>query len=273
MIDDKQLDLWGRRLRLRLNRGNEEMKLMLEFDLGLKRRVDDNKDAVVAWCGDRGMGKSTGGIVNGLVLRDLEMTFDMSNVFYGAENLDIAVKKVTSTRGNVFVFDEMIDFAYSREAMTSANRAIVKIITKARKLNHIIFLCIPKFKTLDSGIRNDCVNFWIEVLWKSENKNRDKRFALAALFRKDLNPMVSDPWGLDDTKAMKRRLFNPLAQLRFMERMRSYLGTMAFPPIPKVIEEVYEEHSRNAIMHTGDKFLEGRVKKAETKERKETPAI
>lgn len=248
-------DLWGKRLHEKVINGNKQTKQYAMFLAGLKERTDNNKDAVVAVCGERGMGKSSFAIVSGMILHHLGLNFDFDNIYYGTRDINKAIGKITSSQKTVFVFDEMIDFGYSRDAMSRLNKTIAKILTKSRKLNNIYFFCIPRFRNLDSTIRNDVVHYWIDVFWKSQNKEQKSRFAMAALFRKDRNPVAVDPWGVDDIKLVKKRAFTPHDTLMVCNKIRSYVCSLVFPPIPIPIEKEYEELSKGSLKAAGEDFL------------------
>lgn len=248
MDDEKEkFALWGDHLLKKLNNGTQQHKLYLQFLNGIVKRVKDDMDAVVAVCGERGIGKSSFGLVSGIALNKLGLDFSMDNVFYLSKEIDKAIEQIINSTSSVFVFDEMIDFAYSRNAMTTMNRNIARILTKTRKLNNVYFFCIPKFRELDSTIRNNVVNYWIEVFWRSRDKDEDRRYAMASLFKKDRNPLTDDPWGFSMEQHKKKRIFTPKDQLKLMKRIRSHVCTMAFPKLPKTIEDYYKEISIQSI--------------------------
>lgn len=268
---ERRIDLWGRNLAKKLRRGNEYERLYYEFLEGLALRTQENKDAVVCVSGERGLGKTAFALVSSIVLRKMKVKFDFSNVFYGAGNTRQAIRKVINSEGTAFVFDEMIDVAYSRDAMTSMNKNIAKILTKARKLNNIYFFCIPRFKNLDSTLRNDVVHYWAEMLYQSKNTVRSKRHATAALFRKDRNPVAEDPWGMSATKYIKKRVYTSQDQTKLVKRLRSFVCFMKFPPLPYSIEAEYEGLSKQSLKDTGDKFLSGILKEKKSEKTDEIP--
>jgi len=251
MIPDAQLDLWGEKIIESLKGGDQQERAYLKFVKNCAIRISENKDAVICVCGERGMGKSSFAVLTALCLRKYGMKFDFGNLFYGPDCLEDAINRIVSTRKSVFIFDEMIDFAYSRDAMSSLNKNIAKLLTKSRKLNHIFFFCIPRFRNLDTTIRNDVVHYWIEVYWKSEAGRHHDRFALAGFFRKDRNPLAEDPWGISGMREERLRVYTPRDQLRLMKKIRSFLCSLRYPPLPVVIEEKYEEMSRKTLRESG----------------------
>lgn len=266
MSIEESCDLWGKKLITKMENGSQQKKKYVKFLRMLKERTDSNLDAIIAVCGPRGMGKSSLSIESALILRQLGMSFDFNDIVFGQDALEKAIPKIASTRGRVYVFDEMIDLSYSRNAMSTLNKSIAQFITKVRKMNNIIFLNIPRFKTLDPAIRNDIVHFWIEVFWRSpDTVQHSERVALAALFTKDRDPTTNDPWDLDLPKDKKRMAFTPQQQLRIMKRMRSYRACLSFHPLPKVIENEYENRSRSYIGVAGQDFLNALAAKRKPK--------
>jgi len=260
MVSTNQLDLWGDKLQSKLENGTHQQRQYLKFLDGLVWRANNNMDAVVAVCGERGMGKSSFAITSGILLRRKGINFDFENIFYGPDALKGAVTNISQSRKGAYVFDEMIDLAYSRNAMTTLNRSLAQFFTKIRKMNNIVFLCIPRFKALDPALRNDIVHFWAEVFWKSYAQEHKKRFALVSLFRKDKNQMTDDPWGFDN-KYIYKRAFKPLDQLRIMKKMRSYVGCVNCPPLPKPIEKAYEDTARDYLKTSSEDLITAFEKK------------
>lgn len=268
-ISDEQLDLWGRKLLDKLKNGNLQERLYIKYLEGLSKRTEKNMDAIIAVCGERGMGKSSFAIESGVILRQFGVGFDFSDIYFGEKSLKDAVGRISTSKRRAYVFDEIIDLAYSRNAMTTMNRNIARFFTKVRKMNNIIFLCIPRIRTLDPALRNDVVHFWNEVFWKSSAKDRDKQFAMVALFRKDKNPLTDDPWGLDDRLMHKRRAYTPKDHLKLMKRVRSYVGCLAYPPLPDVLERAYVDSSENYLGEAGEQLIASLEPKVRGRPKKE----
>lgn len=275
MITDEQLGIWGKKVARKHRRNTIQRQRLMRFLDAIKWRVEHNMDVVVAVCGPRGIGKSSFAIVCALILRDMGLDFSMDDVLFGPEALERAIPLMATTRRRVYVFDEMIDLAYSRNAMTALNRGITQFMTKLRKMNNVVFLNIPRFKTLDTGFRNDIVHVWIEVFWRSHAKSESERIALAAMFLKNIDPKTDDPWGLVE-RGKQRPVFTIEKKLRAIRRMGGFKGTMAFHPLPHVIEEEYEARSRSYIGDAGEDFLKtirrGARKHAEQDAKMEQPS-
>lgn len=260
-MNDEQLDMWGKKLLTRLENGNLQERLYIRFLRGLANRTENNMDAIIGVCGERGMGKSTYAIQSSIILRQFGVDFNFDDIYFGADSLSRAVSRIATSKKRAYVFDEIIDLAYSRNAMTTMNKNLARFFTKVRKMNNIIWLCIPRFRTLDPALRNDVVHFWNEVFWKSRAIDRGNRFALVALFRKDKNPLTDDPWGLEDRVIFKKRAYTPKDHLKLMKRVRSYVNCLSFPPMPAALEKAYVENSEEYLEKTGEEFISTFAKK------------
>lgn len=252
MITDEQLDLWANRLLAKAT-VSQEHYMYFRFLENLHRRGAIDKDSVILLSGERGEGKSNLAVVSGMLLRLYNFKFDFSHISYGNEGLDDIVEKITSTRKGVFVFDEGIDVANSRSFMSKVNNIITTNLTKSRKKNHIYFWNIPDISDLDSRIKNRIANFWIHVIKRTNNQNRDSDYSTSALLRKDRNPFISDKWGFDD--AIKRFKNKPIHSAEQLERMffrtRGFVGLLRTPRMPKVIEDYYRGESESALKEGG----------------------
>jgi len=61
------------------------------------------------------------------------------------------------------LLDEAFDAAFNRQAMSGANKKWVKFIGTARARNLGIFVCFPRFQSLDPYSREHRVTHWINV--------------------------------------------------------------------------------------------------------------
>lgn len=272
-LSDEQLDLWGKKILFKLENGNLQQRLKVRFLKGIAARTtpEQNMDCIVAYCGERGMGKSNGAILDSVLLRQFGMDFNFDDIYYGQDSLNSAVQKIATTKRRVYVFDEMIDLAYSRNAMTTLNKKLGQFFTKVRKMNNIIFLCVPRFKTLDSALRDDVVHFWIEVFWKSHARTRADKFALSALFKKNRSPVSTDPWGIEEKRVMYLRAYNPAQHLKLMKKIPSYRACLSTPPLPEVLEDAYLKTAESYIGEAGQKFIDSFEKKKKKKVEKPEP--
>lgn len=262
MKDGDPLVVWGEHLHRKIKRS--EVRDMRAFSLFLDEciaRTKRDEDAVIAVTGDRGRGKSTLSLGASMVLshrmkRD-PAAFTWDNMCYRFEDLGELIDKAGNNDGLIYNIDEAIDVAHSKSAMSRANKELGKFMIRARKLRNIYFWNIPDFTELDSTIRNKVIQYWIHVFYKSEHRERNKRYGVAALFRKDLNPFNPDKWGFEETKKIvKRPIHDVFHLIKMFRKTRSYVATMAFPILPKIIEDMYKAPSFDALRESGKKFSE-----------------
>lgn len=124
----------------------------------LPARVQDNMDLLCAVTGEEGTGKST------LAIR-LALLFDpdfwVCDIFSDATLL----KESAAERepGSVMVLDEAFDGALNREAMKSENVDFVKWLMDSRYLQHVLFLCFPRWQNLDIYLRRHRVAYRLHL--------------------------------------------------------------------------------------------------------------
>lgn len=245
-MEDDQLDLWAKHLKDKVfSASGQQRDNYKNFLTRLAERLDKDKDAVIVVTGQRGTGKSTFALVSAMILKTMGLTFDFKHVFVGTANLKLAMQMILNEERSVFVFDEIIEMAYSRDAMTLLNRRFVKILTQTRKLHNIYFLCLPRLRSLDPGMRNDIVDIWVHVFWKSIAKEKADAFAMATIHLKDLSVLSTDPWGLDiPIKKWGRRVItSPVELHRQLKSFRTYIATLSYPPLPDAIQNLYMKQS------------------------------
>ncbi len=241
---------YGIKYLARMNKeGNEADVLLFAFIKGLLERVGKNKDAVVIVTGERGEGKTTFSVLCSMLGTAIpetqefghlqKMNFEWNNIIrkYTSESQ----KRLTSTRFQFFVCDEIIDIAFSPDALTRKTKFFSKVFSKTRKLNNIYFLCIPFFKRI-TGFFRDVAHFWVHIVYQKQNKNRDDWYAYAYIFTKNKDPTTDDPWMFDSL----RKSFK-VGKRHLLSRLKSHAGFLAevrFKPLPEALEHKYEELSR-----------------------------
>jgi hypothetical protein len=111
-------------------------------------------DSFIVVCGHERYGKSTfaaqlGDYISEGKLTNAQICEDISSFLDALKN---------SHKGEVIIFDEAGTNLFSREAMTSMNRILVKAFMISGLKNVCIILCLPSFFLLDSYIRNHRIN-------------------------------------------------------------------------------------------------------------------
>lgn len=99
--------------------------------------------------GREGTGKSTLAIQ---IASTVDPTFCMERVCFKRQDF---LKQLKSAKpGQAIIMDEGNMFFFSREAMTEENREMFKLFTMMRQLRLFIIICVPKYFSIDSGLRS-----------------------------------------------------------------------------------------------------------------------
>lgn len=253
---NEDIEIWGEHLLEKL-KGKKATENHKYFHLCLEsfaKRTTNNQDATIAVSGDTGMGKTSMALAGSMILNKMGVKFNWDNICYSMLDMPDIVEKATSEEANSYIIDEAIDVAEASGFMTRFNREVRKIGNKWRKKRNIYWWCIPDFVDLDPGIRNRLIKWWFHIIWQSDHEERSDRYAIAAFFRKDMNPFQSDKWGIKDMRYMRRGITNHLALMKYLRKIRSFVTFIAFPILPAVIEEKYEQRSKEVLQNAGKEF-------------------
>ena len=126
----------------------------------IKRRINKyDYDSFFVVCGKERRGKSTLAAQLGYYVSGGKLTNDQ--ICETLEQFLDALNK--SKKGDVLIFDEAGTNMFSREAMSSINRTLVKAFMISGLKNVCIILCIPSYFLLDSYIRNHRVDLLFYV--------------------------------------------------------------------------------------------------------------
>jgi len=146
----------------------EEIKIPFKDDKGelvpylnkIKKRINYyDYDSFIVICGKERRGKSTLAAQIGDYISGYSMTNDQI-----CEELNTFLDALkNSHKGDVIIFDEAGTNMFSREAMTSLNRTLVKSFMISGLKNVCIIFCIPSFFLLDSYIRNHRVDLLFHI--------------------------------------------------------------------------------------------------------------
>ena len=117
----------------------------------IKKRINYyDYDSFIVVCGKERRGKSTLAAQLGDYISNYKLTNEQI-----CEDINSFLKALKDAhKGDVIIFDEAGTNLFSREAMTSINRILVKAFMISGLKNVCIILCIPSFFLLDSYIRN-----------------------------------------------------------------------------------------------------------------------
>jgi len=262
-MNDEELETWSRHILTKVKHSRmPEFQNYLNFITGLCNRMTNNQHAVCAVTGDAGKGKTTFTINSCMMARELlprtnGPAFTWDNICYRYDGIGDLVEKAGDLDQMVYTIDEAIDVAHAKDAMSRANKELGKFMLKARKKRNLYFWNIPNFTDLDSGIRNNVVQYWVHVFHRMEAKDRNKSYGIAALSRKDLNPYVHDKWGFESNqKLISSPVHDVDTLMELFKKAPSFVAFVAFPPLPKAIEAAYLVPSYDALRKSSKEFNE-----------------
>jgi len=135
----------------------------------IKKNLKKDYDCLMVISGKEGVGKSH------LMLNILDYYNPKANIDDISLNKEDFRQNIrTQKRFGNPVFDEAGDGMFSREAMTSFNREIVKLYMAIRGRNLFTILVLPDFFDLDTFFRKHRVRFLIEVYKRGKFKLLDR---------------------------------------------------------------------------------------------------
>lgn len=217
---------------LKLPQGLQNQKTLARQ---IRKRLRNDKDAVVIVSGERGNGKS---VLAMELAREINPNFDVSkHLLYDPDVKQLYDLVYNSPPYSVFVVDEAIRLAHSRTAMSLQNILLVELISLCRFKNHCIIFCLPLMGSIDSAVRSMCT-FWLHVL----------RRGTAVIFKPDPNPFISDVFAMRQSSDILRAACGnehlSLASLNeLMNGLRdtpAWIGWLSFPDIDPETKAKYQ---------------------------------
>ena len=136
----------------------------------IKQRVKQDNDAIILLTGYEGTGKSTLGLHSILYMDDHLGEVVENNPRKILERVAFTPRDVYRTLyklepGEAFMVDEGANMLFSRDAMTSTNKKLVKtLMTAVRTLNLIMVINIQNIAYVDSYIRDHRALCWLHVI-------------------------------------------------------------------------------------------------------------
>jgi hypothetical protein len=138
---------------------DDKGELAIYLDKIRKRIKFNDYDCFIVMCGKERRGKSTLAAQIGDYISEYKLTNDQI-----CEDINSFLDALKNAhKGDVIIFDEAGTNLFSREAMTSMNRILVKAFMISGLKNVCIILCIPSFFLLDSYIRNHRVDLLFHI--------------------------------------------------------------------------------------------------------------
>jgi len=121
-----------------------------------------DEDFVMLVSGQTRSGKSTLAIEIAMLI-DPDFNIE-KNILFDIKELG---KRIFDEKGKEYILDESIFDAFSRDAMSSMNKWLIKVLTACAERNHIIIMIIPKVKWLDKPVR-ERISFMFYTIKHSE---------------------------------------------------------------------------------------------------------
>ena len=208
-------------------------------------RTHADYDAFIAITGTEGVGKSVLDILLAYLVQTdgvnlAKSSFDLyDNVIYSGNRQLVAKKIKELPRFSAVCIDEAIKHLYKRNFMDKMQIFLNVVAAVCRKLNKLVFLCLPDFNDLDTFYRNHRVKWWIHVYDRGH----------AVVLEKSKNPAATDKWYLKEfnkswerlTKRKKTHEVNAAKQLSIFKRQKTYFFDFTFPDLPKEIGDKYKQ--------------------------------
>lgn len=120
--------------------------------------LQSDLDHVTVVSGAEGTGKTT---IGSQISSVVSPTFHLRNICYDPERFYQQLQEVKS--GDTIQIDEGALFLFSRDAMRATNRDVIKLFTIIRDMNIHTLICIPKFSSIDTYIREHRAKTMIRV--------------------------------------------------------------------------------------------------------------
>lgn len=224
----------------------------------------NNKNALIITCGPSGSGKSyldlellraIHAYVKGEYPSDEEVvgrTFFKLNSFLKVLNSP-EIQDSKTSRGQMFISEEVGTQASNRTHQNIANRAYSFIVQTFRAKGMIMFFNVPSFNFVDSQVRK-------QLHYLIETKMIDKK----------KNACICKPLTLQYNSRMDKVYFHNL-KAQTSNREVVEVDLMAIPKIPDSLQKIYEGRKTEFINNL-NKGLQQALDKVEEKETKELEA-
>jgi ribosomal protein S13 len=155
----------------------------------LRKRLRNDKDAIVVLTGERGIGKT---VCAHCLARGVSEKFDMrSHTLFDPEVERLKDIIYKFPKYSATVVDELIRIGYRRNWASVGNKLLIELYNLCRYQNQTSFLCIPNFNDIDKDLQ-DNVTLWVHVVDRGT----------AVVFKSDQNPFVADKWHLRENEKL-----------------------------------------------------------------------
>jgi len=208
----------------------------------IKKRLQDDRDLVIAITGEERTGKSTLAIQLGMAI---DPNFDLEkNVTYMPTAKEIQKEFSALPKGSAYIIDEAALVMHKHDWMTNLQKMINKMYITKGYLNICTILCIPRFTDLTEYFRNHRVKLWIHILKRGH----------AFVYARDEDRTSADPWHIQLTRSYKGKIFGwkklidrSFDKILEIERKCiNYVTDFEFGDLPEDIKKRYNELKRKA---------------------------
>lgn len=203
----------------------------------LRKRLRNDKDAIVVLTGERGIGKT---VCAHCLAHGVSEKFDMrSHTLFDPEverlkDIIYGFPKYSAT-----VVDELIRIGYRRNWASVGNKLLIELYNLCRYQNQASFLCIPNFNDIDKDLQ-DNVTLWVHVVDRGT----------AVVFRSDQNPFVADKWHLRENEKLIQGEYRGLSMHKwslndklnvFEHKIPNFYTWFGFPDFSLEEKELYKK--------------------------------
>ena len=203
----------------------------------VRRRAANKRQTVIVWTGRPGTGKSTGAI-NLARLIDPEWDLETGYI-YGADDLRELMKSGRGRR-SINLFEEGSVSFNSLNTHARDDRDMVVLLDTLRSWEMTTEICIPSFYDLNKRIRDHLVDLWIQCPERPLIKGKDPRGYFEVYAPSSIEWTGKTYW--------------------------NFLGAGKFGPLPRELDEQYQQIKYDHQMALVHAFIDGPKKKTKKKE-------
>lgn len=202
----------------------------------VRRRANNKRQTVIVITGRTGTGKSTCGIQLARLI-DPEWNIEEGYV-YGANDLRELLKSGKGRR-SINLFDEGSVSFNSLKSNARDDRDMVVLLDILRSWEMTTIICIPSFYDLNKRVREHLVDFWIQCPERPIIKGKPARGYFEAYAPSSIEWTGKTFW--------------------------NFLGAGKFTPLPRELDETYQQLKYDHQMSQVKQFIEGPQKKTRKK--------
>jgi hypothetical protein len=178
-------------------------------------------DCIIAFCGKRGLSKSTGAYRLGKCLKFKPKR----DIVFSREELQKALISFDRT----IHADEMINAGYKREFYNTEQIELVKILNMYRDHRNVLILCIPNFWDLDKPLR-DMVKIRIDMI----------RRGFGVVHKQKQNIYTNDGWDTKYNQKVEQSFIRKGIYKPKYSKLTTMVGFLRFKQLSEKDERKYQ---------------------------------